>query len=227
MATTLLDLDVLVERASFVPSYRPHGRTRLLDRAEALPRMRAVYDAVVAARPGMIVLTEADFDWLNVTNEKREDKDFYAVHEDDDGVPDAYATYHAKAEWPEGLPHNELKIRHLFASTPQGAADMWRYLLDIDLVSKVIAENRATDEPLRWLVNEFRSVRTKLFDGMYLRPVDVASALAARGYAADGRVVLRVADRFVPRNEGSTSWSPATARRCACGPTRSRNWRPT
>ena len=39
VATTLLDLDVLVERASFVPSYAPHGRTRLLDRAEALPRM--------------------------------------------------------------------------------------------------------------------------------------------------------------------------------------------
>ena len=29
----------------FVPSYEPHGRTRLLDRAEALPRMHRVYEA--------------------------------------------------------------------------------------------------------------------------------------------------------------------------------------
>ena len=65
--------------------------------------MRAVYDAVVAARPGMIVLTEDDFDWLNATNEKREDKDFYAVHEDDDGVPDAYATYHAQGRVARGI----------------------------------------------------------------------------------------------------------------------------
>ena len=80
---------------------------------------------------------------------------------------------------------------------------MWRFLLDIDLVSKVIAENRAIDEPLRWFLNEPRAVRTKLFDGMYARPVDVASALAARSYAGDGRLVLRVTDRFVPQNEGT------------------------
>jgi predicted acetyltransferase len=203
LATTLLDLDILVERASFTPSYEPHGRTRLLDRGEALPRMREVYDAVAASRPGMLLLREQEFDWLNEPPEKREDKDFYAVHEDDAGVSDAYATYHGKSEWPEGLPHNELKVRHLFAATPQGAADMWRFLLDIDLVAKVIAENRAIDEPLRWLVNEPRSVRTKLFDGMYARPVDVAGALSARGYASDGRLVLRIADAFVPRNDGT------------------------
>ena len=203
VATTLLDLDVLVERASFVPSYEPHGRTRLLDRAEALPRMHRVYEAMVAVRPGMIALSEEDFEWLHPAHEKREDKKFYAVHEDDAGEPDAYAVYHGKHEWPEGLPHVELKIQNLFAATAQGAADMWRFLLDIDLVSKVIAENRAIDEPLRWFLNEPRAVRTKLFDGMYARPVDVASALAARSYARDGRLVLRVTDRFVPRNEGT------------------------
>ena len=204
LATTLLDLDVLVDRASFASSYEPHGRTRLLDRTEALPLMHGVYDAVVAARPGMLVLRQDEFDLLNEPPDKREEKDFYAVHEDDAGVPDAYATYHGKAEWPEGLPHNELKVRHLFAATPQGAADMWRgFLLDIDLVAKVTAENRATDEPLRWFLNESRAARTKLFDGMYLRPVDLARAMAARGYAADGRLVVRVTDRFVPRNEGT------------------------
>ncbi|HTG47488.1 MAG TPA: GNAT family N-acetyltransferase [Actinomycetota bacterium] len=203
MATALIDLDVLVERAAFVPSYEPHGRMRLLDRDQALPLMRGVYDAVAAARPGMLVLSEDDFAWLNKEYGKREEKLFYAVHEDDAGTPDAYVTYRAKHEWPEGLPHVELKVRHLFAATPQGAADVWRYLLDIDLISKVLAENRAIDEPLRWLVQEHRAVRTKLFDGMYLRPVDVSAALAARGYAADGRVVLRLADPFVPRNEGT------------------------
>ena len=37
---------------------------------------------------------------------------------------------------------------------------------------------------------------------MWLRLVDVPGALAARGYAGDGRVVIDVRDAFCPWNEG-------------------------
>jgi predicted acetyltransferase len=203
MATSALDIDVLVERAAFIPSFVPHGRTRLLARDEALPLMKRVYDAAAAARPGMTMLTDADFDWYYLEPEKREEKTFHAVHEDDAGEPDGYAVYRAKHKWPNGLPHLQLKVRHVLGATAQGAADIWRFLLDIDLVSRVVAENRPVDEPLRWLVQEPRAVRAKLYDGLYARPVDVPSALAQRGYVGDGRLVLRVADPYVPTNEGT------------------------
>jgi predicted acetyltransferase len=203
MATSALDVDVLVERAAFVPSFVPHGRTRLLGREDALPAMKRVYDAAAAARPGMTVLSDDDFDWYYTEPSKREERTFYAVHEDDAGEPDSYAVYRAKHRWPNGLPHVQLTARHVLAATAQGAADMWRFLLDIDLVSRVVAENRPVDEPLRWIVREPRAVRAKLYDGLYARPVDVASSLSQRRYAGDGRLVLGVADAFQPVNEGA------------------------
>jgi predicted acetyltransferase len=39
-------------------------------------------------------------------------------------------------------------------------------------------------------------------DGLWIRPVDVGAALAARSYAADGDLVLEVVDEFCPWNDG-------------------------
>ena len=202
-ATVGLELDVHVDRTPFVEGAPSGGRTRLLAREDALGPMKGVYDVAAARRPGMIPLDERDFDWLFTESGKREEKPFYAVHEDDEGSPDAYVVYRAKHEWPDGLPHVEVTARQLVASTPLGAAAIWRFLFDIDLVHRVKTDDRPIDEPLQWLLREPRAMRAKLFDGLYARPVDVPSALAGRGYAAEGRLVLEVVDRFVPANDGT------------------------
>lgn len=198
-----LELDVHVDRALFVDGAPSGGRTRLLSREDALGPMKAVYDEVAARRPGMIPLDEHDFDWLFTESGKREEQPFYAVHEDEEGAPDAYAVYRAKHDWPDGLPSSKVKARQLVASTPLGAAAIWRFLFDIDLVHRVKTGDRPIDEPLQWLLREPRAMRAKLFDGLWARPVDIAAALSGRGYAADGRMVLDVVDPFVRANDGT------------------------
>ncbi len=95
-----------------------------------------------------------------------------------------------------------LKVAALAGATDQGTADMWRYLLDVDLVSYVKTWDRPLDEPLQWLLEEPRAMRGKLFDALMARPVDVGAALAGRGYRGDGRVLLGVRDAFLPVNDG-------------------------
>ncbi len=45
-------------------------------------------------------------------------------------------------------------------------------------------------------------MRFRLNDGVWVRIVDLQAALAARGYAGDGRIVLEVHDAFLPENDG-------------------------
>jgi predicted acetyltransferase len=95
-----------------------------------------------------------------------------------------------------------LTVRDLQAATPQAYADLWRYVLDVDLIERVDAWNRPTDESLLHLLQEPRRLGATLVDNLWVRLVDLAGALGARRYAADGRLVLEVADAFGPWNEG-------------------------
>lgn len=91
----------------------------------------------------------------------------------------------------------------MLGTSPGALADLWRFVIDLDLVTRVKTWDRPLDEPLQWLVEEPRAIRATLFDGLLARPVRTEQALAARGYAADGRFRLAVADAFRPANAGT------------------------
>lgn len=201
LATQGLELDVALDRVAFATGFEPSGRVRLLPRDEALPLMSGVYDGWVRTRPGANLFDADTFPWLFA--EKKDKPEFYAVHEDADGSPDAFAVYRTKHDWPQGLPHLRLKLRQLIATTPEANASMWRYLFDVDLVSRVTTRDRPVDDPLLWQLQEPRAVRARWYDGLHARPVEVPAALQARPYAGDGRVVLAVADPFLPDVAGT------------------------
>jgi predicted acetyltransferase len=194
-AASHLSVDIALDRVSWATE-RPDGAVRLLDRDEALPAMRTIYDRAVRLRPCGIELAPERFDLVFREPDQDDKKPFYAVYTGDDGVPDAFVMYRTTHKWPRGLPSLELKVWNLISATPEGAEALWRYLFDVDLVSRVVADTRPVDEPLLAQLDEPRATRPKLYDGLYLRPVDVAAALEARSYAADGRVRLAVADPF-------------------------------
>jgi predicted acetyltransferase len=45
-------------------------------------------------------------------------------------------------------------------------------------------------------------MKFRVGDGLWIRPVDVGAALAARSHAADDDLVLEVSDAFCPWNDG-------------------------
>jgi len=198
-----LSLDVALERVRWAPGTEPTGRVTLRSREEAMPAMRAIYERSFRTRPGAL---EVDDRWMDVgfwESSKDEERLFYAVHEDDEGTADGFAMYRTKHEWPRGLPSVELSVKRHLAATPEAGVSLWRFLFDVDLVSRVKTDTRPVDDPLLLQLAEPRALRPELDDGLFLRPLQVEGALEARGYAADGQVLLGVTDPYGGENTGT------------------------
>lgn len=126
-----------------------------------------------------------------------------------------YAVYRVKPHWEQMLPQGQVLVIELVANDPEASAILWQYLSAIDLVRTVRAPMRPADDPLPWLVGNHQRVKVTGGEDLYLRLVDVGAALAARGYAMDGRLVFEVHDAFAPWNEGRWELEVADGRaRC-------------
>jgi predicted acetyltransferase len=203
LATQALEFDVQLDRVHWATGSEPSGRVRLLDRAAALGPMYEVFRRFAPTRPGVNPWSEPDFPWG--FTEKKDEPWFYAVHEDDAGAPDAFAVYRIVHKWPTALPHLHAKVRTLIATTPAASAAIWRYLFDIDLVSRVSSGDRPLDDPLLWQLEESRATRPRLYDALYIRPLDIVAALEARRFAADGRVTIALTDPL--RSDGGGTFA--------------------
>jgi predicted acetyltransferase len=203
IASFCAELEVPTERSEFVDGVEIVGRVRALPREQALPLMRPVYEVAAAARPGMIAIDDRWWTVLSRPRKKDEDEPvFFAVHEDPGGVPDGYATYRVKHEWPHGVASNQLTVESLIAASPAATAALWRHLLDIDLVATVKAWGRPADEEILSLVREPRRLKFTVSDGLWVRLIDIPDSLTGRSYSSDGRLVVDVRDAFRPRTSG-------------------------
>lgn len=204
LASFGLSLDVPVGHAAFVRGYRPAGTMRFVSREDAISSILGVHQVVRRERSGMTALNETRLEYSLHDHENDPDKGastLFALHEGEDGV-DGFVIYRVKNEWPASVPESVLAVRDLQASNPAAYADVWRFVLDVDLIVRVTAWGRPVDEPLLHLVAEPRRLRATLTDELWLRVVDVAHALRRRRYAVEGRIVLEVHDRFCPWNDG-------------------------
>src|SRR5439155_6484725 len=70
------------------------------------------------------------------------------------------------------------------------------------------ALGRPVDDPVRWRLADPRRLQvTEITDHLWVRVVDPATALAARTYGSDDRIVVELTDAFLPANEGRWSIS--------------------
>jgi predicted acetyltransferase len=121
---------------------------------------------------------------------------------DDDGRPGGYAIYRLERE-DRYSAHAAVIVDHLMACTGAAYRSLWAYLADLDLTDRVVASGRPEREPLRWALADSRQlVVTGVHDHLWVRLVDLPAALSGRRYAAEGSLVLDVADPFCPWNEG-------------------------
>ncbi len=80
-------------------------------------------------------------------------------------------------------------------SRPDAHLRLWRFLADLDLVTKVAWGSAPLADPLPWALVEPRAVTPgRVSDQLWVRVLDVPDALEARGWGAEGTVVLDVDD---------------------------------
>jgi len=181
------------------------GRVRLVSHEEALELLPPVYDRIRAVSPGFFARWPDWWDAHTLADPEHERDGagplFRAILELD-GRPEGYALYSVRHEWSQEGPGAKVQVREALATTPAATQELWRYLFGVDLVERVQARRLPADHPLFLLAAEPPRLRFSLGDGLWLRLVDLPAALALRGYAAEGALVLEVADAFCPWNDG-------------------------
>lgn len=206
LAAEIASIRVERPRAVFRDVSERFGKTRLVSHEEALDVLPKVYDRVCSETPGMFERTRDWWDAHRLADPESRRRGFgplYKVVVEKDGVPEAYALYHAKGEWDDdGIPGGTLDVEESMATSLDAEKTLWDFLFGVDLVDRVEAYFVQVDHPLKFILQDRRRLRMRVRDALWLRIVDVASALEARTYAAEGRMLFDLADPFCPWNGG-------------------------
>jgi predicted acetyltransferase len=188
---------VATDRSAFRRHPEVGGRFRLVDEKTVRSTFPAVHDIVRRRTPGDINRTDPWWDLAAADAEfMREGKKpaFRVLHEDAAGNPDGYAVYRYENKWAEGNPAKKVEVEEVIAADPNVELALWRYLFDLDLVSEVRG-SVPQDSPLRWaLLEPRRFVVKQVWEGIWVRILDVDAALPARRYPLPGSLVLQVGD---------------------------------
>lgn len=174
----------------------------------ATVRLAPLYDGLRAGRGGVPARSAAWWTWYlastpwppEIADQPRE----VAVVVDADGRDAGYVMWRTKSDaTDDDVPTSVAHVTEAIAATPAAAAALWTFVLGLDLVATVEIPLRPPDEPLPHLLADGRRVRRLGVDGLWVRLLDVATALAGRGYGVDGRLAIAVSDRSRPDQAGT------------------------
>lgn len=171
------------------------GRVEIADPKVLLDLAPEVFARVHRLTPGSIGRQEAYRQRVSGALSKDGTEDGAvkcALHYDADGTVDGYVSYRFTG-WEDKPP--TVKIGDLLAATDAAYLELWQFLGSIDLVDRVSWQEAPVDDPLGWALEDPRCIESSDHrDMLWLRILDPAAALAARAYAADGTLVLRILD---------------------------------
>lgn len=205
LGTYSASFEVDVRRSAFLRPPEAVGRIRYLSADDALGVLPAIYERSRGRIPGQLARTEAWWRWgtLRDSPSQRTElgpKSFVALEAA--AGPAGYAIYRSRAGWDDRGPDGRLTVLEVVADDAPTERQLWRWLLDVDLMGRVRALRQPLPPPLLHMLAEPRRLGLTVGDGLWLRIVDVPAALAARRYAAGGSLVLEVADAMCSWNAG-------------------------
>lgn len=184
------------------------GSMRLLPYGDVLEVVPALYERAARWRVGTI--SRPHWMWPRILKDASQPVEsqygkgsFVAVHRDAGGNDDGYVFY--DVDWDEAFATNPVgagKVRDLWGASPAIEIELWRFLLDIDLIVQWQADTRPVDEPVRRAMHDSRAYETRQrIDDQWVRLLDVDAALAARTYGpGEGAVILEVDDPMFDSN---------------------------
>jgi len=180
----------------FARPYNSEGRLRLVSPQEMRRSFPEVYSRANEGRPGAIHLSEQFWDGvvMDFTPPGSESGPFFHLAHERDGRIDGYARYRTGG--------HRVLVDELMSVSVEACAALWRFCFDLDLMRSTEAVQRPVDDPLPWMLADPRRLRRTPADGVWVRLVDVAAALAGRRYMREERLVIEVHDSFCSWNEG-------------------------
>lgn len=167
------------------------GSVELLRRAECGELLAEVYDRYRRAQPG--ALSRPGRWWAVGAGQPpiAPAPRYVAVHRGADGVADGYASYAIDEA-------GTLTVDETIATDDAVTTALASFVLGHDLVTEVVFRHIPPEHPLSWQLADFRAGTVHDHtDWLWVRLLDVPRALTARGWCADGELVLDVDDPFL------------------------------
>jgi predicted acetyltransferase len=193
----------LPRRAGLTDAPRdPSLRLRIVDPKKSFDALEAVA-ATAPSRPGFLARTEPR--WNRSTDSPTASRGggrLYCLVAESGGQPRGYALYVPKGKWEDAGPAGTVIVREVLAADQAAYAELWRFLLDIDLMTTIEYWNLPVDDPLLLWLADPRRAKPTLSDSMFVRILDIGAALSARRYATDVDVVIDVSDDVLAWNGG-------------------------
>lgn len=158
------------------------GSVRIVDGDALVPALVDRWERARRGRAGEISRSET---WHRMQVARRGQAAVHAIHDD------GYAVWTVAENWNDGLPMHHLRLVELAAATPEAHRDLWATVLSVDLVGSITSSNVPLDDPLPYLLEDHRVVRTTAVrDGVWLRVRDVPACFGARTYGTDDDIVV-------------------------------------
>ncbi len=202
MASRRMSLDA--EREVRLRTPPPPGRLRLAVPGDVLADLQKVFDQVRAQRVGW---SSRDGGWWDrvlgdlPVHRRGASLTRAVLHEGDDGI-DGYGLWRVRGDWGPTGPRGEVMVREVVTSNTDAYRAIWHHLLTVDLTRQTSLWLGSVDEPLLYMVDEPRRLGGRLGDGLWVRIVDLPTALAARRYSTPVDVVIEVTDPLLGDNSG-------------------------
>jgi predicted acetyltransferase len=192
----------LIVGSAVAPS--PQLTLRLVDPGDVRSDLAKVFATVLPTRPGMLARNDAWWNLLLSDGPARRDgmSQLRCLLAEDTSGSRGYALYRTKSSWTDGLPDGAIRVRELTALDPAATAALWTDLLSRDLVGEVFALHRPIDDPVLAMLTDPRRTLPLVSDALWVRLIDVPTALVQRKYASAVDVVIDVQDEFMPENSG-------------------------
>jgi predicted acetyltransferase len=205
LASFKASIEIERSRAGFREQHVPLGTFRLLDPDDATAACRPIYDRFLPMRAGAYSRSEGWWRAEFIHDPERWRRGggpaFFLLHETD-GVGDAYARYRMHGDWDDRGAKGAIEVQEAIALNPVAERELWGYLFSVDLSAHARAFNVPVDWGMRFMLSEPRRLGMTIGDALWLRIVDLPSALERRGYAGSDRLILEVRDVFCPWNAG-------------------------
>jgi predicted acetyltransferase len=208
-ATIVQEFSVDRRFARFRDDAPDPGGVRVVRAADHRDDFAAIYERWRRKTPGGLVRPQALWDELLADREgvRRGGTAWFALLH-----PDGYALYRVHRD--DAM---VVRVHEITAATGEAVVALWRALLGLDLMEKVVYGTHPAD-PLPYLLTDPRLARTTVYgDDLWLRIMDIPAALEARSYSADLSAVLEVSDGF--RSDGGRFALQIRDGRARCTPT--------
>ena len=176
--------------------FENQGRISFVDPADISKDLPDVFQRATVNRPG--VFQRPIHQWKRDAQSPEHMEGgqgglFYVTYEEG-GRLDGYAAYR--------IVGTNLCVNELMAVTSKANTALWRFCFDVDRMSTAEALRRPIDDPLPWLLADPRRLHRSTRDGVWVRVIDVITALNLRRYMRSDQLVLEIEDDLCPWNAG-------------------------